>query len=246
MTGARLGRAVAAELVKLRSLPAFAATVLGTVLFGAAIAAAYAAMPREGDLAGVPGSLGDVVALAIPYAQLGMIVLGILPVGHETGARVLRTSFAAVPVRGFVVAGKTVAVSAAAAVTSLLAVAVSAGIAALVGGDAIHTHLDGEGLRKLAGAALALVLVALLAHALALLLSGIVPSLTAALVLLVLLPPLLAGLGETARWLPDRAAAALYSDGAAVPDPLTGFLVAAGWIGLIGVLGALRFSRSES
>ncbi|RGE22413.1 ABC transporter permease [Leucobacter sp. wl10] len=237
-----LGRAVAAEAAKLRTLPAAPLTVLGTAILAGAIAGALAAQEP-------PIPAADAVAGAVPLAQAGAILLGVLPVTQEYAGRQLRTSLVAVPSRGAVIAAKTAVAAAASLLAGALATAAALGAAwgaGIATGDGAPDPLAGGG--RVLGAALYLALMGLLAHAVALLLRGPVPALTSTLALVLLVSPVLAGLGAFARWLPDRAAAALYLPDAGPGDwlgPAPGALVALAWIVALTALGAWRFCRSE-
>lgn len=249
----RLRRSLAAEFAKLRTLPAVPFAALAALVVAAVIAWAYAAQrDDEGHLLAMRAA--DAVAGALPYAQLGVVLLGVLPFGHEVAGRVLRTSLAAVPSRGTLVTSKTLATAMVAAVAGALA-AIAAWSAAVLAGA--RPGEPGETVRLLAAAALYLMLIALLAHAIALLVESIVFALTASLVLVLILPPLLSGLGEIARWLPEQAAAAWYLESAgrgtggtgsrsvALLDPGLGVLVALAWIAVLLCLGAWRLTRRD-
>ncbi len=137
-------------------------------------------------------------------------------------------------------AAKTAAAALALAVTAVVTVAATAGAAAVVlrGGGAIE-------LGPLLGAAAALLLVGLLAHALALLAGSLVPALVIGLALVLVVSPLLGAVTEHARWLPDRAAALLLGHEDPVLVPATGTLVALGWIAVVGAAGLARLTRRD-
>lgn len=248
----RLRRSFVAELVKLCTLPAVPLAALSTVLVAAIIAWAYA-VQRDDDGGLLATGAADIVTGVVPYAQLGAVLLGVLPYGHEVAGRVLRTSLAAVPSRGVLVLSKTLATAVVATPAGALA-AVAAWAVAVAAGA--RPGEPGGIAVLLAAVALHLVLIALLAHAITLLVESILFALTASLVLVLLLPPLLSGFGEVAKWLPERAAASWYldaagragssvADPAGVLDPGLGALVALSWIAAILGLGAWRLSRSD-
>jgi len=157
-------------------------------------------------------------------------------VASEYAGSQVRTTLAAVPDRVRALLGKTVAcflVATATSATGLAGALVAVGGAVPVG--------------PVAGAVAHLVLVGLLAFALALLLRALVPALVGMLSLLLVVPPLLAGVTEHARWLPDRAGRALYAPGAdAVLTPATGALVLAGWIAVVGGGAAWAFFARDA
>ncbi|GAB3929436.1 hypothetical protein GCM10029976_029070 [Kribbella albertanoniae] len=213
----RLGNVVLSELDKLRTLPITVLTMAGTITVAAVIGAAQRRAAAPVDV--------------VPYVQAGFLLLGILPVGNEYTGRQFRTSLIAVPARGLLAVGKT-----AAAVVALMLTAVAAA--------AVQYALDteAEGIGRYVGMTAYLMVIGLLAYAIALLVRHLVPALVGALCLVLILSPLLAGLTEHARWLPDRAAAELYQPTDAA---LTGPLVAAAWIAVIGAVAIRRFHRSD-
>src|SRR5690606_9310 len=104
----------AAELDKLRTLPAAALTVAGTVVTAALVAAALAARAVEEASA---ASAVDVAVRTVPLAQAGLVLLGALPVGHEYAGRQIQATLAAVPDRRLLLAAKSVAALVAAGLT---------------------------------------------------------------------------------------------------------------------------------
>lgn len=74
---------------------------------------------------------------------------------------------------------------------------------------------------------------------------GLVQGLVASLALVLLIPPLLSGLGRVAGWLPDRAAAVLFSGPSESLPTWGGALVAAGWIAALLACGGVRFARTD-
>ncbi len=241
----RLGNVVASESDKLRTLPAAALTVAATVLAATVIAGAVAAAAD-----GRPASALDATLQALRFVQAGVVLLGILPVAHEYAGRQVRTTFAAVPRRGLLMTGKTLATLATVALTS--AAVVGAGFAAATVvqrmlGIQLDVPATSDDPWRLAGAAVYLTLIGLLSYAVALLVRHLVPALVGMLSIVLIVSPLLAGLTEHARWLPDRAAAQLY---AAVPDSTLsaagGALVAFAWIALIAGTGWARLVRCDA
>jgi hypothetical protein len=152
----RFGHVVLAELDKLRTLPAAVVTLTGTVL--AAVALSHTA---------------DVV----PYLQPGLVLMGSLPVIHEYAGRQLSTSLVAVPARGLLLAGKTLAALTVVGLTAAVSLAAAS--------------LTWTGFTRLT-------LVGILAYAVALLVHHLVPALAGTLTVVLLLPPVL----PQAHWLP--------------------------------------------
>jgi hypothetical protein len=238
-----LANITGAELSKLRTLPVVALTTAGTAVLGALIAAALTAQLVDQGLAASPSV---VVPQAVPFLQIGLILLGVLPMAHEHAGGQLRTTLTAVPRRGMLLAGKSVATLVS------LALAASAAVGSVVVAAALTRRLldappaeDVTGPWPVVGAAGYLVLVGMLAHAVALLVRHLVPALAGMLSLVLIVSPLLAGLTRHARWLPDRAAMQLYDPADAVLTAATGTLVMVAWIALVGGTAAVLFVRSD-
>ncbi|MFD6446117.1 hypothetical protein ACFWEJ_13535 [Promicromonospora sp. NPDC060204] len=250
----RLPNIIAAELDKLRTLPAVVLVAVATAVVGVALAAALtaSAAATQGEAVSTTGvsttgiSTTDVLAQAVPFVQTGLILLGVLPVSHELAGRQLRTTLAAVPRRGMLLAGKTVATLVAAALTA------AAAVGGLLGAATVTAYLTDAPVAAgridagpVLGAVAYLVLIGLLSHAIALLVRGPVPALVGTLSLVLIVSPLLASLSEHARWLPDRAAAQLYAPADEVLTAATGALVMLAWIALVGTLATVLFVRRD-
>ena len=235
----RLPRTIAAELGKLAGLPAAVAAVAGTIAVTVVLVAALAASAPSGSDA------GRVVTAAMPFLRVGPILLGVVAAGSEYAGRQVFTSLAVTPARPLFLAGKTLAFLITTAVLSVLTVGagtVTAFVALAVRGD--HAPVDG---RPLAGAAAYLVLIGLLALALAVLLRSQLPPLVTMLGLVLVLSPLLSGLTEHARWLPDRAGSLLYQPGAdTVLTPAAGALVLLCWTAATGAAAAAAFLARDA
>ncbi|WP_454300979.1 ABC transporter permease [Salana multivorans] len=194
---------VGAELDKLRTLPIVVLTVVGTIIGGIVLGAALAASAHQGGWDVPPV---EVVVQSLPFVQVGMILLGVLPVAQEYAGSQVRTSLTAVPHRGRLLAAKSAATVLVAVVTAAVTVAVTFAAALLVVRSASGSESPARGLGVLAGAVGYLVLIAMLAYAIALQLRHLVPALVTGLALVVIASPVLAAQTELARWLPDRAA----------------------------------------
>ncbi|MFT4295037.1 MAG: hypothetical protein QM582_06450 [Micropruina sp.] len=231
--------AVAAELIKLRTLPAAVLAAVGTVLAGAVLGAALAA---SAVARGVDVAATDAVLAGVPFVQAGMLVLGALPFAHEYAGSQIRSTLTAVPDRSRVLLAKTVAALLVVTPTAALTMVAAWTAAAIT----LHRFDPAAGLGPVAGAAGYLVLIALLASGAALLVRGLMPALAGTLTLVLIVSPLLAAQSEHARWLPDRAAQRLYAAADGVLTPAGGTLVALGWILLIGGFAAARFVRRDA
>ncbi|XIE79395.1 ABC transporter permease [Streptomyces sp. SBR177] len=167
--GVRLSDAVAAEWVKLRSLrstwtlPALGAVL--TVLVSLAFCALIGPEFRRADPA--QRAALDPVGLTftgVQFGQVPVVILAVLSVGGEYGTGMIRTSLAAVPRRGRLLAAKLTVLGA----TGLLWGLVTGAVALTVGSAALGAPapLHAAALRALAGAGLYAGLLAVLAAAL--------------------------------------------------------------------------------
>lgn len=237
----RVMRAVAAESVKLRGVPAVCATVLGMIAAAIALSAAIAASATDA-LDAV-----QVMLATIPFLQVGTILLGVLAVATEYQGSQVRTTLIATPNRTLLLAGKALAYLATATITS--AVAVGAGLATATITLAVSDTAPIEDMNAwpVVGAAVYLVLIGLLGLALTVLLRSLIPSLVGMLALVLIASPLLAGSTEHARWLPDRAGSLLYLPAAdSVLTTGTGTLVLLAWITVTGTAAAAAFVNRDA
>jgi hypothetical protein len=239
----RLTDVTAAELGKLRTLPVAVLAVAATTVVGGAIAAALASSLADQR---APVSVTAVTIQAVPFVQVGLILLGVLSVTHEHTGSQLRTTLAVVPRRGLLLAGKSVATLVAVALTAV------ATVGAILAAAAITAYLldvpdAGSGAEPwpVLGSVAYLVLVGLLSHAVALLVRHLIPALAGMLGLVLIVSPLLAGLTEHARWLPDRAAMQLYDPADTMLTPATGALVMLAWTALVGGAATALFVRRD-
>src|SRR5690606_3160891 len=86
-----LARVTAAELSKLRTLPAVGLTVAATVVAGGSVAALAASSAVTG---GAPRDPVGAVTEVVRFVQAGVVLLGVLPVAHESAGTQLRTTLA--------------------------------------------------------------------------------------------------------------------------------------------------------
>ncbi|MGR6920238.1 ABC transporter permease [[Actinomadura] parvosata] len=258
---------VAAELAKLRTLPAVLVTIAVTVVVAAGLGAALAAAPSDRPLGAVGAALRTV-----DYVQAGILVLGVLAVASEYAGSQARTTLTAVPGRLLLMAGKVTAYLIAAGMTALLTVAAAltgamivhgggpvdgdgrldsggpvGGDGAVAGGGAVVGGglLRGEDVAVLLRAAAYLVLIGLLALAVAALVRDAVAAAAVVLALVLVLPPVLAGVTSLAGYLPGAAGARLYQAGAGL-SPFEGGLVLGGWLALALAVAAVSFVRRDA
>ncbi|GAA1678317.1 hypothetical protein GCM10009745_22370 [Kribbella yunnanensis] len=202
---------IRAELAKLRTLPITTFTITGTIAVALLIAIA---LERSGEPVDV-----------VPYVQAGFVLLGIIPVAHEHAGRQFSTTLLAVPARGQLLIGKTVA--------TLITLVLTAIATALAQSE------------RSVGAAAYLTLIGLLAYTVALLIRHLVPAVVGMLCLVLIVSLLLAAVTEHARWLPDRAAAELYRPTDSVLTATTGTLVIGAWIAVLAAVAIRRFHRRD-
>lgn len=237
----RVMRAVAAESVKLRGLPAVCATVAGTIAAAIALAAAIAASATD------PMDAVQVTLTTIPFLQVGTILLGILAVATEYQGSQVRTTLTATPNRTVLLAGKTLAYLATATITSAVAVGAGLATAEITLDIRESASIEDVNAWPVAGAALYLVLIGLLGFSLAALLRSLIPPLVTMLALVLIASPLLAGTTEHARWLPDKAGSLLYlPDADSVLTAGAGTLVLLAWITLTGAAAAAAFVNRDA
>ncbi|WBO61785.1 ABC transporter permease subunit [Streptomyces camelliae] len=171
MSANGLRRAVHAEWTKLRTETGHAWLLLGLVAVTASVSAAVVATTR----CPARGCGTDPVRLSLTGVTLGQAIAAVLAVqviGHEYGTGLIHTTLAAVPRRTTVLTAKAAVLSGAVCTAGTLAVLASA----LAGrrllpdngftpahGYAALSLADGPTLRAVAGSAIYLVLVALLA-----------------------------------------------------------------------------------
>lgn len=223
----------AAELQKLRTLPAVALTVVATVAFTVVFTAAL----------GGPSEDMPVLQI-IPFMQVGIILLGILPSAHEYAGSQFRTTLAAEPHRGRLLLGKTLAASIVVVVAVILTVG-SGVLMAMVSGGA-GSSSPGDDASRLLGAAVYLVLIGVFSHLVTVSVRYMGPALVGLLGVVVVFPPMIAAVTEHARWLPGEAGGLLYrSQPEAVLGPVTGALVLLGWILVAGAVAAVVMHRRD-
>lgn len=228
-----IARTTAAELEKLRTLPAVTVTVLATVAFTVVFTAAMGG-PSE-----------DMPVLQIvPFLQVGIILLGILPTAHEYAGGQFRTTLTAEPRRGHLLLGKTVATGTVVAGAVILTLGSEVLMATVTGDSGSST--PGDDAARLLGAAVYLVLVGVFSHLVTASVRHMVPALVGLLALVVVFPPLVAAVTEHARWLPGEAGAMLYrSRPDAVLGPVGGALVLVGWIVVAAVVAVVLARRRD-
>ena len=252
--GRQLGRVVAAEWIKARSVPSTWSAIGSCLFIMATIGAAISSLEDEGP--GAPRSEPLLQAMAgISMAQVAVGVLGALLVTGEYSSRSITGTLTAVPQRGTLLAGKATLLVLLLAPFALLGCTAAVLTSLPVLRSRGTTTLDltsPDVVRAVLAMTLFLVLTALLGLAVGALLrstAGAVVVLTGLLFLLPVLVELLPGLRDTAGpWLPSQAGAAVLvlGDRDGYLSPAAGMLLVAGYVALALVAAAVRLRRSDA
>lgn len=223
-------QAIAAELSKLRSLPAIWLTLGGTLCIHLLLAAAFASAEMQ-QATGMKNVL-DVGLASISYTQTGFVILGILAACSEYTGGQIRTTLTAMPRRGLqLVAAQlalTIAVVPAAAITAAAGVVLTANI---LGGELAAVN-SGRVVAAVAGATGYLALTALISAAIGVLLRRTLPATVVVLGYYFIAGPLLREWVAQAKYLPDTAGLAMWfpqSDIAGALSPSQGAIVLIAW-----------------
>lgn len=252
-----LGNVTAAELIKLRTLPAVSGTIGATLLGATGLAIAFAANARDQlgnsdtPFAGVSPETHTGLQ-AVGYGQIGLILLGILTAATEYGGSQIGTTLTSVPSRMLVMVGKAIAYLTAASLTAVLAVAatfIAAHIALGEHGLSVRESLTGRSLGIMLGAAAYLVLIGLLAYAVAILTRNLVAALVTMLALVLVASPFLRTVTTLAAYLPDLAGAQMYQTEPFAHDtmtPLQGAVVMTAWIALTLAWAVVAFHKRDA
>ena len=253
--------ALRSEFTKIRSTKstywALLALVLITIGFGA-LASAGAAH-NAGHLG--PGFDPTQRSLfGLYFGQLVIAVLGALTITSEYATGMIRTSLAAMPRRGTLLAAKAVVFAAVALVTGLIT---SFGAfflgQALMSGKHINATLSQPNvLRAVIGGALFLVVCGMLAFGIGALLRHTAGAITASIVLLFVLSILINALPQSwqvhvDKWIPAIAGAQIWTVNAAtgrggtpVFAPWTGFAVFCGYAAIAIIGGMILFRKRDA
>ncbi|MEU1179068.1 ABC transporter permease [Streptomyces sp. NPDC005820] len=241
MTPSDFTPALHSEWIKIRTLRsqtgALCAVLVATVAFS---------VP-----AGAHGSASDPlfsVFFGVSFGQIAAVVFGTTAVSAEFQGGALRVSLAAVPRRGRWFAAKLTAIA-----LPVLAVGLVTGLATLVVGSATlgdRADVPGpaDGLRAVAGCALYLTLMALLAAGLTAALRSGTGALSILIPFLLVVSFVVGDMsGNAADLLPDRAGqVALHSSWDGSLGPWSGLAVTALWAAAAVTAGAWRLRRRDA
>jgi ABC-2 type transport system permease protein len=252
--------ALAAEWIKLRSLRSMLATPLLAAVFCIGLAglvcANYAANWPQFDTARRSAFVPFDVNFG--FMVLGVLffgVLGALVVTNEFGTGLIRSTLAATPQRGLVLAAKTALLGVVASVSAaLICLAAFLTGQGLLAGRTPHVGFGGPGVAgHLCGAVLYLTAVALIG-----LFTGVLARSTAVAMcglvgLLLVLPIMVNSLPHDTVWrhtvpyLPSNLGNALWhSHGSGVPGQGTAALLLAAYVILLGALAAFSLRRRDA
>ncbi|WP_340383744.1 ABC transporter permease [Streptomyces sp. SS7] len=231
------------EWIKIRTLRsqtgALCAVLIATVVFSA-----LAGADPEGSAADPLFS----AFFGVSFGQIAAVAFAVTAVSAEFRDGALRVSLAAVPRRGRWFAAKLTAVALPVLAVGLLTGAATLAVGSALRGDRADAPGAAEGLRAVAGCALYLTLMALLAAGL----TTVLRSGTGALGILVpflLVVSFVVGdlSGNAADFLPDRAGqVALHSSWDGILGPWEGLAVTALWAAAAVLAGAWRLRRRDA
>lgn len=225
-------QAVTCEAIKLVTLPMMALCTAASVVIAAVVTFALHIHTAQ------TGAGGQAFRQVAGYAVLATIVGAVHATTSEYTTRQMSRSVTSIPARPLLLTAKALVVTCWAASTGM----VSMFTAWLVDPSA---HEPGD-VRILVLASLHMSLMALIAAALGMLLRGVVSSLSTALILLVVAPPLVSTVTPMAQWLPSLASDQLMDPTASPRMILAAALAVAAWIAGLWTCAATRFTRSDA
>lgn len=250
------GHAVRSEWIKLTSIRSTWWTLAALVVLGAGLTTLLcwgnADWLASGEADESPGSF---ITSGMMLAQVCAVILGVMTVTSEYGTGMVRTTLAAVPARGRVLAAKVVVLTGV-----LFVVGTFAALLGFVGGnyfldrEGIGLALEGDVARSMYGSGLFLAGLGLLSAAVGFLVRHTAAALSMVLALvfvvgnLVLLIP--GSLGEwITKLMPGNAAGSIATPVEFNPDlldPWTGFAVFLVEVAVLMVAGLLVFKKRDA
>lgn len=251
------------EWIKLRTVRStywtLLATAAGMAGFGSLLCAAY--VRHYGSASPAARAAFDPAPYSLSgffLAQLAVGVLGVVIMTSEYATGSIRSTLAAAPQRGTVLAAKTAVFGAVAAVTgiasSALAFFTGQGILA---GKGLGTHIGAPGvMRSVIGAGLYLAVLGLLALGLGTLIRRTAGAIAAVIGLILVLPVLVQGLpagwqDAITKYLPSEAGQAIightkFAPAAPPLPPWTGFTIFCGYAAGTLIAAALVMNRRDA
>jgi hypothetical protein len=249
----QLGRVLASEWVKARSLPSTWSAIGACLFIMASIGPAISSLQEDGPSAPRTEPLLQMMA-GVSMAQVALGVLGALLITGEYASKSITGTLAAVPQRGVLLAGKALLLVLLVTPFALVACTLAAltSLPVLRGRGATLTLTSPEVVTGVLSTTGFLVLMALLGLAVGTLLrstAGAVVALTGALFLLPVLVQLVPGLSESlGPWLPTQAGSAVLvlGDRSLHLSPLAGQVLVAGYAALALASATVRLRRSDA
>lgn len=254
---ARFGDVVRAEWIKIRTVRSTIWTLISLIVLSVGVTALSAGTAARGLADGTqPDPLGAFLTVGLNFGQVAAMVLGVLVISGEYGTGTVRSSVAAVPLRGRLVLAKALVLS-----SVLLVVGT---VTAFAGFFAANVFLRAEGigaslsddgvLRAMFGGGLYLAVLGIFAMAIGLLVRHTAGALTLSIALIFVLgnvTMLLPGsLGEwTTKLMPGNAGgsvAQVAPFGLDLLDPWVGFAVFVGQTVLLLLPGTWLFRRRDT
>jgi len=262
-------RIVKSEWIKLRTVRSTVWTLAATVAVMVGMVALFCLMITAGGDGGGQHGSGDrpngIIAfpIAATLASLAVAVLGVLVISGEYSTGMIRSTLAAVPRRLPALWAKGVVLAASIFLVSTVAVGISLGVMTpWLSGKGLAPDLgDSQTLRILAGTALYLTAIALLAFAIGALLRHSAGALATVLGLLTVIPTTFAmipwkPLQLIGPFLPGNAGSMIMSTaqtGPVSPDavgavlgPWQGFGVLLGWVAVLLTAAAVLLRRRNA
>ncbi len=249
----QLGRIVASEWVKARSLPSTWSALGACVFIMATIGPAISSLAEDGASAPRTQPLLQMMS-GTSMAQVALGVLGALVITGEYGTRSIGTTLAAVPQRGTLLAGKAVLLVLLVTPFALASCTLAAITSLPILQDRFPalTLTSPEVVRAVLATTLFLVLTALLGLAAGTILrstAGSVVALTGLLFLLPVLVQLVPALNESVGpYLPTVAGSAvlvLGDDRTGYPSPIAGQLLVLTYVAAALAVAAARLRRND-
>ncbi|MGA4539334.1 hypothetical protein ACPA54_05015 [Uniformispora flossi] len=231
-------RAAKAELAKLATLPAFRCAALVMTAAGVALTTLHSTAPTGETTAAAA------VARAVPFLQVGPILLGVLAAATEYDGGQIRTTLTAVPNRTTALTGKAAACLAAAGATTTATAALATARLAADPTGREPTSLGSP--CTIVGIVAYLVLISLLAHGLAITLRSAIPPLAIMLTLVLIASPLLSEVTDYARWLPDQAGKPLYQPSPTPCTPWNSAVILLLWTTATSLAAATTFLKRDA
>ncbi|MGN6324746.1 ABC transporter permease subunit [Pseudolysinimonas sp.] len=267
------GGVLVSEWIKLRSLRStFWCAVIILVLNVAVSPLLLAVLPSDRLTSGSAATSLAVSAITVGtgFTSLAAAVIGALTITGEFGTGMIRSTFAAVPKRLPVLAGKAIVLGLAVFVVAAVSVVFSTLIVlAQASGRGLDLNLDGAFWLALVGDAGYLALIGLMALAVGAIIRNTAGAIATMVGLILVLPNVASLVSALARvtWLQnvgeflpstagsrmfayrsaelDAAAQQVQAPGAIALEPWQGLLVLMAWVVVLGVVGAVLVRRRD-